>query len=114
MSVLFSELLIPGWAQEGDRIGLDGVTGEYGSELAFTLPCHAADPELFFSSNGEDLATAKFLCGECPVRATCLEAALSRQEPCGIWGGELFAEGLIIERKRTVGRPPLSQSRDAA
>jgi hypothetical protein len=37
-----------------------------------------------------------------------LDAALSRQEPCGVWGGELFEDGVVIARKRTVGRPRLA------
>jgi len=41
------------------------------------------------------------------MKAACLEGALSRQEPCGVWGGELFSEGAVIERKRKAGRPRL-------
>ncbi|MFA5919358.1 MAG: WhiB family transcriptional regulator [Candidatus Nanopelagicaceae bacterium] len=107
MTVLFSELLVPGWANNGEKIGLDDVTGAYGSEIAFALPCHTSDPELFFSDRSEEIALAKSLCGGCPVRAQCLQAALSREEPCGIWGGELFENGRVIARKRTVGRPRL-------
>ncbi len=108
MTVLFSELLVPGWAQNGNKIGLDAVTGSYGSDVAFTLPCHNSDPDLFFSELTEDIAAAKSLCGGCPVRSQCLDAALSRDEPCGVWGGELFEDGLVIERRRTVGRPRLT------
>ncbi|MEK6647954.1 MAG: WhiB family transcriptional regulator [Actinomycetota bacterium] len=114
MTVLFSELLVPGWASDGSKIGLDDVTGAYGSEIAFTLPCHNADPDLFFSEKSEEVGLAKSLCGQCPVRQQCLDAALSRQEPCGVWGGELFEAGAVIARRRTVGRPRLSQSRTAA
>ena len=49
---------------------------------------------------------AKALCGTCPVRNKCLDGALSRQEPCGVWGGQLVEDGVIIERKRRAGRPP--------
>lgn len=107
MTVLFSELLVPGWANNGDKIGLDAVTGAYGSDIAFTLPCHSNDPDLFFSEKMPEIELAKSLCAGCPVRAACLEAALSRQEPCGVWGGELFEDGGVIARKRTVGRPRL-------
>lgn len=108
MTVLFSELLVPGWAENGDKIGLGAVTGAYGSELAFTLPCHNAEPDLFFSEKSEDIDAAKALCSGCPVREQCLDAALSRNEPCGVWGGELFENGSVIARRRTVGRPRLS------
>jgi WhiB family redox-sensing transcriptional regulator len=43
------------------------------------------------------------------VRAQCLEGALSRQEPAGVWGGELFEEGRIIAKKRKAGRPTLKE-----
>jgi len=113
MTVLFSELLVPGWAQDGQMSGLGDVTGAYGSDIAFTLPCHNADPEIFFSDKAEIISGAKALCGGCPVRAQCLDAALSRNEPCGVWGGELFEDGSVIARKRTVGRPRLEQSNAA-
>jgi len=70
-----------------------------------SLPCHSADPELFFSESAQVIAQAKALCGSCPLRARCLEGALSRAEPCGVWGGELFDEGQVIQSKRLPGRP---------
>ena len=103
MSVLFSELLVPGWADE--KIGLDAVTGTYSDGSSFNLPCHTADPEMYFSDDELAVAEAKSLCGGCPVRTECLEGALSRQEPAGVWGGELFEDGRIIARKRKAGRP---------
>ena len=108
MTVLFSELLVPGWAQTGSKIGLGAVTGAYGTEIAFALPCHTSDPELFFSENPQEINLAKSLCAACPALSECLAAALSRQEPCGVWGGELFEDGSIISRRRAVGRPRLS------
>ena len=103
MSVLFSELLVPGWADE--KIGLDAVTGTYSDGSSFNLPCHTADPEMYFSEDELAVAEAKSLCGGCPVRAQCLEGALSRKEPAGVWGGELFEDGRAISRKRKAGRP---------
>jgi len=55
------------------------------------------------------VAEAKSLCGGCPVRGQCLEGALSRQEPAGVWGGELFEDGRIIAKKRKAGRPSLKE-----
>ncbi len=101
VAVLFSELLVPGWA-EGERIGLDEVTGD------ISLPCHSADPELFFDDAPARVALAKSLCGGCAMRTACLEGALSREEPCGVWGGELFVEGQVASVKRSVGRPRLA------
>lgn len=103
MSVLFSELLVPGWADE--KIGLDAVTGTHSDGSSFNLPCHTADPEMYFSEDELAIAEAKSLCRLCPVRSQCLEGALSRKEPAGVWGGELFEGGLVISRKRKAGRP---------
>lgn len=100
MAVLFSELLVPGWA-EGGMIGIGEVTGD------ISLPCHTAEPELFFDEAANRVLLAKSLCNSCPMRSVCLEGALSRREPCGIWGGELFVNGEIVVSKRTVGRPRL-------
>jgi hypothetical protein len=43
------------------------------------------------------------------MRAACLEGALSRSEPCGVWGGELFEDGKVIQTKRAPGRPRLEK-----
>ena len=68
------------------------------------LPC-TDDPELFFAESPEDVETAKALCVGCAARLTCLSGAIERQEPWGVWGGELFLRGEIVPRKRARGRP---------
>lgn len=72
---------------------------------SFDLPCHTADPEMFFSDLPSTLEQAKLVCAPCPLRAECLAGALERREPHGVWGGEIFAEGVVIARKRPRGRP---------
>jgi len=69
------------------------------------LPCRLVDPELFFAESPADVETAKALCGDCPFRAECLAGALERREPWGVWGGELFVQGVVVARKRPRGRP---------
>jgi WhiB family redox-sensing transcriptional regulator len=71
------------------------------------------DPEgsvggLFFSDELHDIARAKRICADCPVLAPCLEGALERREPWGVWGGQLFLNGRILASKRRRGRPPKS------
>ncbi len=61
---------------------------------------------LFFSDELQDIARAKELCALCPVMATCLEGALERREPWGVWGGQLFLNGKVLATKRRRGRPP--------
>ena len=52
-----------------------------------------------------DVELAKALCLDCPVRTECLAGALERREPWGVWGGQLFLQGVVIPRKRPRGRP---------
>ena len=61
---------------------------------------------LFFSDEVIDLARAKAICGKCRLRDTCLEGALDRAEPWGVWGGQLVENGRVIADKRPRGRPP--------
>ena len=69
------------------------------------VPCHIGNPDLWFAENPVELERAKALCADCPIRRECLDAALQRQEPWGVWGGEIIERGTIIARKRPRGRP---------
>lgn len=60
------------------------------------VPCHVGDPDLWFAENPGDLERAKALCAGCPIRVQCLTAALERQEPWGVWGGEILDRGSIV------------------
>lgn len=60
---------------------------------------------VFFSDKVADIAKAKAICATCPVLAPCLQGALEREEPCGVWGGQLFCDGKIMSAKRNRGRP---------
>ena len=62
--------------------------------------------DLFFSDQISDINRAKAICAGCPVAEPCLEGALDRREPWGVWGGHLFANGAILAQKRARGRPP--------
>lgn len=61
---------------------------------------------LFFSDEIPDIIEAKQICGLCSLRAPCLDGALERREPWGVWGGELLLNGRILSHKRKRGRPP--------
>ena len=71
------------------------------------LAC-SANPDLFFAELPSDVTRAKTLCRDCPVQVACLGDALDRGEPWGVWGGELFLNGVVIRGKRARGRPPKS------
>ncbi len=72
---------------------------------AAELPCWRCDPELFFAESPADVELAKSLCLGCPLRSACLAGAVQRREPWGVWGGELFVQGVVVPRKRPRGRP---------
>jgi len=72
------------------------------------LAC-STNPDLFFAESPLDVARAKELCAGCPVRAACLADALDRGEPWGVWGGELFLNGVVVPGKRARGRPRKSE-----
>ena len=61
---------------------------------------------LFFSEELQDIAKAKQICALCPVMSECLEGALERREPWGVWGGQLLLNGKVLQGKRRRGRPP--------
>ena len=62
--------------------------------------CRGIDAMIFYPASDEEALPAKAICGECPVRETCLEYALHRREPSGIWGGATEAERRRIIRGR--------------
>lgn len=66
--------------------------------------CLESDPELFFPEEGESTAPAKRICAQCPVRTQCLDYALAKREPYGVFGG--LSEG---ERTRLLTRRTAAQ-----
>jgi WhiB family redox-sensing transcriptional regulator len=87
------------------------LTGAVGTLLdaapraGLDLPCRSGDADLWFAESPAELERAKTLCADCPVRAACLAGALEREEPWGVWGGEIFERGVVVPRKRPRGRP---------
>jgi len=66
----------------------------------------ASMTDLFFSDEISDIIEAKRICATCPVAEPCLEGALQRREPWGVWGGQLLLNGRVLAQKRKRGRPP--------
>jgi WhiB family transcriptional regulator, redox-sensing transcriptional regulator len=69
------------------------------------IPCRENDAELWFAESPADVEFAKSLCRTCPAVEACLAGAIGRNEPWGVWGGELFIQGVVVARKRPRGRP---------
>ena len=87
------------------ELSLGGLHDRAGAVDDVLLPCRVNDPELWFAESPADVEFAKALCLDCPVRQLCLQGALDRREPWGVWGGQLFLQGVVIPRKRPRGRP---------
>ena len=67
---------------------------------------HGTLTHLFFSDTLLDIARAKAICSKCPLTAPCLSGAIAREEPWGVWGGQLVVSGRVVAHKRPRGRPP--------
>jgi len=81
-----------------------GGPAQWASAVGQRLPCGEA-PELFFADDPGAIERAKRMCAGCQVRAACLDGALQRGEPRGVWGGELVLDGVVVGAKRRRGRP---------
>lgn len=87
------------------------MPGPVGSpSIPSDLPCAGDAADLFFSASPAELNEAKQLCAHCPLRTECLDGALRRAEPWGVWGGEIFDNGRVIAAKRGRGRPRKSET----
>lgn len=51
-------------------------------------PCATGPEDLWFAASPGDVEAAKALCRPCRLREPCLEGAVARAEPWGVWGGE--------------------------
>jgi WhiB family transcriptional regulator, redox-sensing transcriptional regulator len=73
--------------------------------------CRFASTDLFYPASDADAGPAKAVCGTCRVAEQCLEYALGRREPEGIWGGHTFAERRsVLRRRREQERAKVSVS----
>jgi WhiB family redox-sensing transcriptional regulator len=95
MSLIIQQLSVEPLVQTGAPLTAVGVRP----------PCFVQDPELWFSDTPEGVEEAKALCRQCPLREPCLDSALERGEPWGVWGGQLLVDGVVVPRKRPRGRP---------
>ena len=119
----------------GARIGRDGPSSadrpEAGAcRLPAVTPRNAVDVEidrqarcrdqrgslthLFFSDDLIELARARAICSICTVRTACLARALEREEPYGVWGGEMLIDGACGREAAAgpaaAGEPPAASS----
>jgi WhiB family redox-sensing transcriptional regulator len=94
--------------------GTGSDSAEFNRLMDTLLPCRTNDPELWFAEHSTQVEQAKALCRTCPLIEGCLAGALERNEPWGVWGGEVFVDGAVVARKRGRGRPRKSENVAAA
>lgn len=76
--------------------------------------CRTLPKEIFFREESlrDDRAAhkeAKTICHSCSVRDECLEFAIARAEPFGIWGGMTASQRRSYAKKNNIqmGRPSI-------
>jgi WhiB family transcriptional regulator, redox-sensing transcriptional regulator len=64
--------------------------------------CREIDIDLFFAVDEQSQRDAIAVCETCPVRASCLEHAITAREQYGVWGGvrEQDRKRLVRSRRR--------------
>ncbi|MHA6629188.1 WhiB family transcriptional regulator [Pseudonocardia sichuanensis] len=108
--MLVRSVPLDGGTITSEELGGDSATAlgsllDAAPRAGLDLPCRSGDADLWFAEAPAELERAKALCTACPIKAECLAGALSREEPWGVWGGEIFERGVVIPRKRPRGRP---------
>ena len=97
----------------GDDLGrVVWIPGEFDElEWRRSAACRDVDPAVFFpvGLTGpaiEQIADAKAICRDCPVRLVCLQYALVHRHDDGVWGGYDEGERRELRRKwRRLGSP---------
>ena len=85
-------------------------TPDYGVDWSWIgeAACAEVGVEAFFPegrSNNHSYRPARLVCGGCPVRAECLEAALATEQPgyeFGLWGGLTPVERRKVRAARSA------------
>jgi len=86
---------------------------EFDRVISDLIPCRVGDSELWFAEQGAQVEQAKALCRTCPLIEGCLAGAIDRAEPWGVWGGQVFVDGVVVPTKRGRGRPRKDATRAA-
>ena len=81
----------------------------HGQPWATDALCAQTDPDAFYPEMGASVRQAKAVCAACPVRAECLNWALTNGERFGVWGGRSERERRAITRGTTTVCPDCGQ-----
>ncbi|WTK91916.1 WhiB family transcriptional regulator [Kribbella sp. NBC_01510] len=67
--------------------------------------CRSVADDSCFPEPGQATAAAVGRCGFCPVRRSCLAAALANDEEFGVWGGTTEIQRDVIRTDIAAGVP---------
>ena len=79
--------------------------GAEAKRSARSSPAATTTPSSGSPSGRRTSSSPRLSVGLCPARVQCLAGALDREEPWGVWGGQLLVQGAVVPRKRPRGRP---------
>ena len=77
---------VPDWCLEDRRLRLRIGLPVLGAWVR-SAACRDEEPELWFSPDPSNVATAQAICARCPVRPQCSAAADANAERWGVWAG---------------------------
>lgn len=84
-----------------------GSTRDRAEDWWSLAACRGSDAPEFFPEDFSPgprreaaLAAARRVCASCPVRADCLNHAVTWHEPKGVWGGLTAAERAVFAQHR--------------
>ena len=66
---------------------------------------HGTLTHLFFSDTPLDIARAKAICSKCSLAPVCVDGAIERAEPWGVWGEGADRERSDRGQQTTTGPP---------
>ena len=69
------------------------------------LPCRVNNPELWFAESPQRRGVRQGAVHGLPGPRPVPRRRPRAREPWGVWGGQLFLQGVVIPRKRPRGRP---------
>jgi WhiB family redox-sensing transcriptional regulator len=87
-----------------EEVAPEGLVSDWRMHAA----CQPFDSELFFPDRSayktNEVARAKAVCRQCPVREACLKSAMDNREKIGIWGGLTPEERAKLHRRNRRAR----------
>jgi len=72
--------------------------------------CIGLDVDDFYATVGASVEPARRICNGCPVRRACLDEAINRGEPHGLWGGMTPGQRHREAKRRGIAVPVESDS----